>query len=322
MGEQLAVRESSPFMPALEIEQAVSRYQTLVRFVKSAMRENTDFGTIPGTAKPTLYKPGAEKLLTLFGLSCRFVLQDKVEDWSGAAHEGEPLFYYLYRCCLFRGDFLIAEADGSCNSREGKYRWRQGERVCPNCGKGAVIKGKEEFGGGWLCFRKKDGCGSKWRDGAPEIEGQQVGRIPNEDIASLVNTIQKMAQKRAMIAATLIAVNASEFFTQDLEDVGIDPDAPAVPEEIIIEARARRGGGKWDRPDWSDLFFKEALSIEGGYYSHENHVKNALKQEGFASLKREQAEAMLTKLRAHAQARLSREGNGNGHAAEVAEIPF
>ena len=30
-----------------------------------------------------------------------------------------------------------------------------------------------------------------------------------------------MAQKRAMIAATLIAVNASEFYTQDLEDLNI-----------------------------------------------------------------------------------------------------
>jgi hypothetical protein len=33
-----------------------------------------------------------------------------------------------------------------------------------------------------------------------------------------VNTIQKMAQKRALIAATLLAVNGSEFFTQDIED--------------------------------------------------------------------------------------------------------
>ena len=40
------------------------------------------------------------------------------------------------------------------------------------------------------------------------------------DAADLVNTIQKMAQKRALIAATLIAVSASEFFTQDVEDSG------------------------------------------------------------------------------------------------------
>jgi len=43
-------------------------------------------------------------------------------------------------------------------------------------------------------------------------------RIPNPDVADAVNTIQKMAQKRALVAATLIATSASEFFTQDMED--------------------------------------------------------------------------------------------------------
>jgi hypothetical protein len=43
-------------------------------------------------------------------------------------------------------------------------------------------------------------------------------RIPNPDVADVVNTIQKMAQKRALVAATLIATSASEFFTQDVED--------------------------------------------------------------------------------------------------------
>lgn len=36
---------------------------------------------------------------------------------------------------------------------------------CPECGKAsAVIKGKVEYGGGWLCFGKKGGCGAKWQD--------------------------------------------------------------------------------------------------------------------------------------------------------------
>ena len=43
-------------------------------------------------------------------------------------------------------------------------------------------------------------------------------RNPNPDGADVVNTIQKMAQKRALVAATLIATSASEFFTQDVED--------------------------------------------------------------------------------------------------------
>ena len=43
-------------------------------------------------------------------------------------------------------------------------------------------------------------------------------RILNQEVADLINTIQKMAQKRALVAATLIATSASEFFTQDVED--------------------------------------------------------------------------------------------------------
>jgi len=36
--------------------------------------------------------------------------------------------------------------------------------------------------------------------------------------ADIANTILKMAQKRALVAATLIGANASAFFTQDIED--------------------------------------------------------------------------------------------------------
>ena len=55
-------------------------------------------------------------------------------------------------------------------------------------------------------------------------------RIPNPDIADLVNTIQKMAQKRALVAATLIATSASEFFTQDVEDIPADRDTFGITE--------------------------------------------------------------------------------------------
>jgi hypothetical protein len=200
-----------------------------------------DYGVIPGTDKLTLLKPGAEKLTTFFGLSTHFQLIERIEDWTGDAYHGEPFFYYLYRCQLFRGDLLIAEADGSCNSREQKYRWREQQRTCPECRQAAIIKGKEEYGGGWLCFKKKGGCGAKFSTGDTAIEGQPVGRIPNPEIADQVNTIQKMGQKRALVAATLMAVNASEFFTQDMEDMLIPTGAAAVvtqPPSAVVSSFA------------------------------------------------------------------------------------
>jgi hydroxymethylpyrimidine/phosphomethylpyrimidine kinase len=50
------------------------------------------------------------------------------------------------------------------------------------------------------------------------IANQKTGLIPNSEIFDQINTIQKMAQKRSLVGAVLIATGASKFFTQDLED--------------------------------------------------------------------------------------------------------
>lgn len=228
MAGALTPSDRAQFMPAMSIELAVERYNTITEFVSRVLRRDVDYGVIPGTDKLTLLKPGAEKLTTFFGLSTHFQLIERIEDWTGDDYHGEPFFYYLYRCQLFRGDLLIAEADGSCNSREQKYRWREQQKTCPECRQAAIIKGKEEYGGGYLCFKKKGGCGAKFSTGDAAIEGQPVGRVPNPEIADQVNTIQKMGQKRALVAATLMAVNASEFFMQDMEDMFIPTAAAAV----------------------------------------------------------------------------------------------
>lgn len=239
--------ELTEYMPAVSIEQAAERFDALRRYVKTQMVDGKDYGRVPGSDKPTLLKPGAEKLCSFFGLSVpkpEFI--EHVKDWTGREHGGEPFFYCEVSQRLERNGHLVAEQVGSCNSWETKYRYRKGERVCPACRQACIIKGKEEYGGGWVCFRKKGGCGATFHDGDQSIESQNVGRVANKDIYDSVNTIQKMAQKRALIAATLIAVNASEFFTQDLEDIQErEHDGPAcvTPQqvqelrELIREAR-------------------------------------------------------------------------------------
>lgn len=226
MSNQELILSDQTYMPAMSIGQAAARFNTLVEFVQTVMRPDVDYGVIPGTPKPTLLKPGAEKLTTLFGLTTRFVVVEKTEDWTGEQHGGEPFFYYWYRCQLWRGERLIAEADGSCNSRESKYRWRNADRKCPNCDQATIKRSKFPPKGapqgtepGWYCYAKVGGCGAEFAAKDPAIVGQQTGRTPNPDICDQVNTFQKMSQKRALIAATLIGVNASEFFTQDVEDI-------------------------------------------------------------------------------------------------------
>lgn len=190
---------------------AITRFQ---RIVRSQMIAGHDFGVIPGTQKPTLLKPGAEKIAKLLGLADTYQIMDRQEDW------GKGFFRYLVcaRLTHVASGAVISEGLGECNSMEAKYRWRESKRRCPVCQAEAIVKGRQEYGGGWLCFKKQGGCGAKWPDGAQEIESQATGRIENDDIYSQVNTILKMAKKRALVDAALSAGRLSDIFTQDIED--------------------------------------------------------------------------------------------------------
>lgn len=234
--QMVVTQEQSGFMaPVANIQTALSRYQMVKEFIDNVLKKGVDYGEIPGTDKPALLKPGAEKMCTLFGLHAVPVLREKIADWTGKDHDGEPFFYYRYSYQLWRDGVLIAEGEGSCNSWEKKYRYRQADRICPKCGKPAIVQGKKEYGGGWLCFAKKGGCGAKFAEAAPEITSQITGQIKNPDVFDLVNTIEKMAQKRALIAPVLIATNTSDYFTQDIDDFiegTFVETKPATPEPV------------------------------------------------------------------------------------------
>jgi len=201
---------------AIQLSEAAERLAQFKEFISGQMKEHEDYGVIPGTQKPTLLKPGAEKLCNIFGFAAHFQEVRVVEDWD------KGFFYFSYRCDLInkRTSLVESECIASTNSLEEKYRWRYKKRECPTCSEPTIIKGKEEYGGGWLCWKKDGGCGAKFQDGDEQIEGQQVGKIENPDPYTLVNTLQKMAQKRALIGAVLIATRASGIFTQDIEEMG------------------------------------------------------------------------------------------------------
>lgn len=248
--------DAAQFLPVMSMGVAIQRRSAIVEFAKQIMVKDTDYGVVPGTgSKPSLLKPGAEKLCSFFGLSPVFVPLETTEDWMGKDHDGEAFFLYRYRCELYRNGNMVGTGIGSCNSWESKYRYRKADRVCPQCGKPAIIKGQEQYGGGWVCFKKKDGCGAKFGDNDPAIVNQPTGKVANPDPADIVNTIDKMAQKRALVAATLISVNASEFFTQDIEDMAastyVDATYTTVTEVTPPAAQppaAKGGNGNAPQP--------------------------------------------------------------------------
>jgi hypothetical protein len=175
------------------------------------MVKDHHYGLIPGVNKPSLLKPGAEILCLTFQLDPQFRLDER---WDGEHLE------VVAHCTLFHAPSgtRVGSGIGSCSTKESKYGYRKGERLCPNCSKPTIIKGKQEYGGGWVCFTKKGGCGAKFKDGDQAIEGQLTDRVANPDLPDTYNTVRKMACKRALVAAVLIVTCASQLFTQDVEE--------------------------------------------------------------------------------------------------------
>lgn len=239
------VVRAEDFMPVFSIEQAVERKNMVNQFISKVLIEGEDFGTIPGASKKkVLLKPGAEKLCSIFGLTPTYNEDKVIEDWTGEDHGGEPLFYYSYRCQLSRGGRFMGEAIGSCNSWESKYRYRWVSELPPGQEATATRGGKvseptfavdrAETSGKygkpaeyWQRYKDAIEAGTAKRikknkkDGgtmdAWEIDATMY-RIPNPEVPDTINTCQKMAQKRALVAAVLVVTNCSDAFTQDIED--------------------------------------------------------------------------------------------------------
>lgn len=158
--------------------------------LQSTLKPGHDYDTIPGTSKPTLLKPGAEKILMMFGLTSEYEIIERIEDYENG------VFAYTVKCILSKNGYKITEGVGSCNSKESKYRWRWiNESDLPTGVDKTSLKQRK----------------NRWDN----IEYQ----IENDEIYSQANTILKMAKKRAQIDATLTVASLSEVFTQDIEDM-------------------------------------------------------------------------------------------------------
>ncbi len=201
---------------ALSIVDIKAQVNLIQHVMREVMQQDQHYGVIPGTGtKPTLLKAGAEKLCLTFRLDPQYDITER--------QDGIHL-HITSKCTLYHitTGQRYGSGMGSCSTREAKYAYRKSARKCPNCQSEAIIKGKEEYGGGWVCFKKKGGCGAKFADGDKAIEGQAEGRMPNEDVADQYNTVLKMANKRSLVAAVLNATAASDIFTQDIEDMGLE----------------------------------------------------------------------------------------------------
>lgn len=231
-GDKLAVRTPRALMMAAALTEEREQRALLRKYVAEFMIPGDDYGTIPGTERKGLFKPGAEKLLDLF--RCR----PEYEFLTREVNHETGLYYYEIRCKAVsrETDTVLNEGVGSASSYESKYRYRNALRKCPACGKETIRRSKfkmrsEDHGTPpcWWCDARNGGCGKEYTHNAPEIVKQEAGKIQNPDLADMANTVLKMAKKRAQVDCAIALARVSDLFTQDIEDL---PDLAGAAESL------------------------------------------------------------------------------------------
>lgn len=225
----------------LTAQQLKARLATIQAVMRDVMQKDVDYGVIPGTDKPSLFKPGAEKLCVTFRLTADDPMIDAVQD-------GTVDIRYRVRVPVRSSDgSVLAVGIGECSTGEEKYRWRR--PVHP-----------KEFDAAPEDMRRE-----KWTRGGDIW--QQV-RVSPPDVA---NTVLKMAHKRAYVHAVIMATAAGAIFTQDIEDLpdGVDHAdvKPAVqqPQRKAAPAAAKppAGAGTVVTIQIKDISKKEGVGEKG-----------------------------------------------------------
>ena len=161
--------------------------------IKETMQDGVHFGKIPGCGdKPTLFKPGAEKILMAFKL----VNSDPIVD---TLRNDDEEYHVRVRTRIFTRDGVnVGDGLGEASTAEEKYAWR-----AASC--------DEEYAETPESKRR-----IKWSvsQGAKQKKFQV-----KTNVADNRNTVLKMAVKRSLVAATLNVTAASDCFTQDVEDM-------------------------------------------------------------------------------------------------------
>ncbi|MGA2926511.1 MAG: hypothetical protein ABSG43_11040 [Solirubrobacteraceae bacterium] len=237
LSTQLAAGEpASAFAAAAHATagELVARLDVIEEAMRSAMREGVDYGRVPGSEKPGLWKPGAEKLAVMFRLD----VQPKNELlWAG-----EHLTV-ISRATVYHAPSgaRLGYGEGICTTHERKYAKRHEALLCPACGAANIRKSRQD-GEGYYCWRKTGGCGATFPQRDERIDSQTAGEIDNPDLPDVWNTIGKMAKKRAYVDAVLSVTAASAIFTQD---IGSDPTettgdpGPAYGPPVAAEAKSQ-----------------------------------------------------------------------------------
>lgn len=189
------------------VSETLTKVKSLQATLKSILVDGHDYGKIPGCGdKPTLLKPGAEKILMALGITSSYELIEHTENF-----EGKGFFAYTVKCILLKNGKKITEGLGHANSKEKKwaYEFVNERDLEPGIDKNLLKK---------KTFNSSNGTYTKY-----EVDA---------DVNSKANTILKMAKKRSQIDAVLTVASLSEIFTQDFDDL---PQEEVPTSKLTVE---------------------------------------------------------------------------------------
>jgi hypothetical protein len=257
MSEEITAYESAP-LTAIDIRSQVDLIQGVM---KEVMVNGEHYGVIPGCGdKPTLLKPGAEKLNLTFRMSPD--PQTEVVDLGHGHRE------YRVKTILIaiRTGRVLGAGVGSASTMETKWRYRNAEpeiteRYVPkeywNMRKENPGKALELIGGKGFTTKKVDG---NWY--IAKMKGEKV---EYDNPADYYNTCWKMAKKRSLVDAVLTVTAASDIFTQDVEEMAENGDIPKETKDPLKEEKQSPADPPSDktRQDFISTMEKEKARLGG-----------------------------------------------------------
>lgn len=100
----------------MTLEEAKDFDDEIGQFVESVLIAGTDYGIIPRCSKPSLLKPGAEKIMNYLGLIARTEITNRAEDYSSG--------FFSYECKVYLIDYngvVRGEGIATSNTKEARY---------------------------------------------------------------------------------------------------------------------------------------------------------------------------------------------------------
>ena len=208
MGKTVALRkEEETLRHELTAEDLAEQARKVLEIKNTIMKDGVHYGTINGCKKPSLFKPGAEKLCAAFILKPEFQTSsmedpERTINWQKYDYKTrkqvsgttQGFINYESNCTLVHiptGEVWAKNVGGNCNNFEDKYR--------------------------------------------------------SQNPYNLMNTVEKMAEKRALVAAVLMGTALSDLFTQDIEDMAYfnGENTPEVePRKVAAKDKPKKKASK------------------------------------------------------------------------------